>query len=158
MSLSNENPKSLWHRMRSMNRLVVRKYGPKFRAYNIILLLTTKGRKSGLLRITPLQYEEEDGLIYIGSARGARADWFRNIQDCPEVEVQIKERHFHAQAEAVTDPQRVTDFLRLRLKRHPIMIGLIMRLDGLPLRFTASDFERYAAGRALVILHPQEGS
>ena len=34
-----------------------------------VLLLTTTGRKSGLRRVTPLQYEEIDGVFYIGSAR-----------------------------------------------------------------------------------------
>jgi deazaflavin-dependent oxidoreductase (nitroreductase family) len=158
MSSSKTNPESGWHRMRSLNQFVVRKYGPKFRGYRLILLLTTKGRKSGLPRTTPLQYEEEQGLYYIGSARGIHADWVRNIMVHPEVDVQVKERRFRARAEVVIDKSRVIDFLRLRLKRHPVMVGLIMRLDGLPVRYTQLDFEEYAADKAFAVLHPLEES
>ena len=41
----------------------------------LVLLLTTTGRKSGLHRVTPLQYEEIEGKIYVGAARGQKADW-----------------------------------------------------------------------------------
>lgn len=34
----------------------------------IVLLLTTTGRKSGRPRVTPLQYEEIDGIIYLNLA------------------------------------------------------------------------------------------
>ena len=40
----------------------------------MILLLTSTGRKSGLPRVTPLQYEEIDGAWYVASAKGARAE------------------------------------------------------------------------------------
>lgn len=36
----------------------------------IVLLLTTTGRKSGKYRVTPLQYEEIDGIYYLGASRG----------------------------------------------------------------------------------------
>lgn len=144
----------VWRRMSSLNRLVLRKYGPQFRAYNIILLLTTRGRKSGLPRVTPLQYEDDNGNFYIGSARGVEADWYRNILDCPEVEVQVKERVFRAVAEPVADACRVADFFEVRLKRHPLFVGLLMRLEGLPLRYTRADLEEFAARKAMVILHP----
>ena len=65
----------------------------------MLLLLTTTGRKSGLPRTTPLQYEELDGAYYIGSARGTKADWFRNILADPHVEVEVKSKRFPAIAE-----------------------------------------------------------
>lgn len=148
------DPGIVWRGMKSLNQLILRKYGPKFRAYNIVLLLTTIGRKSGLSRVTPLQYEEDQGLFYIGSARGVYADWYLNIQACPEVEVQVKERRFRAVAEPVSDPQRVADFLEIRLKRHPLFVGLLMRLEGLPWRYSRADLESFAAQKAMVILHP----
>ena len=153
-----ENRKSksgiIWHWMKSLNRVVLRKYGPKFRAYNIVLLLTTIGRKSGLPRVTPLQYEEDQGVYYIGSARGVDADWYRNIQDCPEVEVQVKERRFRALAEPVSDAKRVADYFEIRLRRHPVFVGTLMRLEGLPLRYSRADLEAFAAQKAMVLLRP----
>ncbi len=50
----------------------------------IILLLTTTGRKSGLKRVTPLQYEKIGGDYYVGAARGVKADWVRNILAFPQ--------------------------------------------------------------------------
>lgn len=55
----------------------------------IVLLLTTMGRKSGLPRVTSLQYEEINGDYYLGSARGLKADWLRNIQSNPKVEIRV---------------------------------------------------------------------
>ena len=109
----------------------------------IVLLLTTTGRKSGKPRVTPLQYEEIDGDIYIGSARGTKADWWRNIAANPIVWVQVKSRKFEGRAELVTDLKRVADFLEYRLQKHPKMIGAIMRREGLPKKYTRADLENY---------------
>ena len=122
----------------------------------VVLLLTTTGRKSGLARVTPLQYEDVDGDFYIGSARGDQADWFQNILADPSVEVQIKERRFETLAEPVTDIERIADFLELRIQRRPRMIPGIMRFEGLPKNHTRADLEGFAAGKALVILRPLE--
>ena len=85
----------------------------------MILLLTTTGRKSGLQRVTPLQYEEIDGAWYVASAKGTKADWFQNILANRHVQVRVKARHVHGSAEPITDPTRIADFLSLRLQRHP---------------------------------------
>jgi deazaflavin-dependent oxidoreductase (nitroreductase family) len=120
----------------------------------VVLLLTTTGRKTGLPRTTPLQFEEVEGKIYVASARGAEADWFKNILANPQVHVQFDEQEYEATAEPVTDPSRIADFIELRLHRHPIMIRLIMHLfDGLPLRYNRSDLEAYCKDKAMVILH-----
>ena len=146
--------KTIYHRMKSLNSRMVRNYRRGFGPRRMVLLLTTVGRKSGKLRVTPLQFEEVDGEIYIASARGQEADWFKNIEADPNVHVQIGEREFEARAETVTEPTRIADFIELRLKRHPLMVRLIMHLfDGLPLRFKRKDLESYSEGKALVILH-----
>ena len=104
-------------------------------------------------RVTPLQYEQVDGDYYIASARGAQADWFKNILADPKVHVQIKKQEFDALAEPVTDPNRIADFIEMRLQRHPVMIRLIMHLfDGLPQRFTRADLEELCKEKAMVIL------
>jgi len=65
---------------------------------SLVLLLTTTGRKSGLPRQTPLQYEQIDGLIYVASGRGKKADWVCNITADPAVEVRLKKRRFRGLA------------------------------------------------------------
>jgi deazaflavin-dependent oxidoreductase (nitroreductase family) len=119
-----------------------------------VLLLTTIGRKSGIPRVTPLQYEEIDGAIYVGSARGTRADWYRNLLVNPNVEVRVKSRCFQGIAEPHTDPKQVAEFLKIRQQRHPKMMKIVFRGVGLPAQPTQEQLEEYAEHRALVIIQP----
>ncbi len=120
----------------------------------LVLLLTTTGRKSGRPRVTPLQYEEVDDVTCIASARGVEADWYRNLVACPQVQVQIGPRRYMATAEPITDSGRIADFLELRLRRHPHMIGMMMLLEGLPRHPSRTELEQAAQRLALVALHP----
>jgi deazaflavin-dependent oxidoreductase (nitroreductase family) len=121
----------------------------------MVLLLTTTGRKSGLPRTTPLQFERVGAELVVASARGVEADWFKNILAEPQVQVQLGRRQFAARAEPVTDPRRIADFIELRLQRHPRMIRLILHfVDGLPWRTSRAELEAFCQGKALVILHP----
>ena len=121
----------------------------------IILLLTTTGRKSGLPRITPLQYEEIDGKYYLGSARGLKADWVRNIQVNSSVNIRVKSLSFQGQAEVVIDPSRFADFIETRLERHPFIIGLIMqKVHGLPKNPSREQLKKLAENEAFVIVKP----
>ncbi len=121
----------------------------------IILLLTTTGRKSGLRRVTPLQYEKIGKDYYVGAARGVKADWVRNIQAFPQVDVRVGAKRFHGTAEVITDPSRIADFLEVRLQRHPRMIGLILeKAHGLPRRPSRAQLEELGRTEAFVILHP----
>lgn len=123
----------------------------------IVLLLTTTGRKSGLKRVTPLQYEEIDGAYYLGSARGLQADWVRNIQANPQVEVCVGARRFTGTAEVDTNPSKFADFLEVRLERHPRILGLMMeKVHHLPKRPSREQLEGLAATEALVIVNPLE--
>ena len=146
--------KTIYHRMKGLNARMMANYKHGYGPARVVMLLTTTGRKSGLPRATPLQYEEVNGDYYIASARGADADWFKNIVVNPKVHVQVRDREFDAKAEPITDPVCIADFIELRLKRHPIMIRLIMHLvDGLPLRFSRKDLEEFCRDKAMVILH-----
>jgi deazaflavin-dependent oxidoreductase (nitroreductase family) len=122
----------------------------------LVLLLTTTGRKSGLPRVTPLQYERVDGLIYVMSARGTKADWFRNILADPRVEVRIKNRRWRGIAEPITDPVRIADMLELRRARHPRLIGFLMHKDGLPVSPSREQLTAYAANLAMVVIRPDQ--
>jgi deazaflavin-dependent oxidoreductase (nitroreductase family) len=121
-----------------------------------IVLLTTTGRKSGKKRVTPLQYEKIGADYYLGAARGLNADWVRNIQSNPQVELRVGAKHVHGTAEIVTDPSRFADFMEVRLERHPRMIGLIMeKAHGLPKRPSRTQLEELAKNEAFVIVRPQ---
>jgi len=148
-----------WNRMKNIQKIHRFLYAIGLGAIigKIILLLTTTGRKSGQKRVTPLQYEQIEGNYYLGSARGTKADWYRNIAADARVEVRVKNRHFMAVAEPVTDPVKIADFLELRLQRHPAMIGLLMqKVYGLPKRPSRAQLLDLAAAEAMVIIRPSQ--
>jgi deazaflavin-dependent oxidoreductase (nitroreductase family) len=122
----------------------------------LILLLTTTGRKTGLPRVTALQYEEVDGVYMLGSSRGLRADWVRNLITNPRVEIRVRSRRFVGRAEVVSDPERIADFLALRLERHARIVGKIMEMEGLPALPSREQLVGYAAHLALVIVRPAD--
>lgn len=121
-----------------------------------ILLLMTTGRKTGRERVTPLQYELIGGDYYLGAARGLQADWVRNIQSDPHVEIRVGGKQVRGIAEVITETSRFADFLEVRLERHPRMIGLIMeKAHGLPRHPSREQLEELAGKEALVVIHPQ---
>ena len=121
---------------------------------NGIALLTTTGRKTGKSRVTPLQYEEINGKVYLGAALGPQADWVRNIKADPKVTLRIKSRCLSGTAEIQTDPHQIADFLEERLRRHPKMVGAILRDEGIPFPPQRCDLENYAARITLVVIQP----
>lgn len=123
----------------------------------LILLLTTTGRKTGLRRVTALQYEQVDGAYLLGSSRGLQADWVRNLMADPEVEIRVRAGRFRGRAEVVSDPERIADFLELRLHRHSRLVGRILEMEGLPAHPTRPQLLAYAARLALIIVRPLLG-
>lgn len=119
-----------------------------------VLLLTTIGRKSGLPRVTPLQYEEISGCYYLGSALGIKSDWYRNILANPQVEVRVRRNKFKGIAEASTDIEQLVEFIQYRLERNPHMLGAILKAHGIPAKPTREQLAEYSKDRALVIIRP----
>ena len=146
-------PNFLWRWMKALNRRMTGNFGSKTPEF--VLILTTTGRKSGLPRQTPLQFEEVDGVYFVASARGEQADWYRNLLAHPQVSVQVQGRTFSATAEPITDPTKIADFLELRLQRRPRMMRLMLRAEGLPAHFTRAQLEQFAAEKAVVALQPE---
>jgi deazaflavin-dependent oxidoreductase (nitroreductase family) len=57
-----------------------------------VLLLTTRGRRSGEPRIAPLLYLEDDGRIVVVASKGGMSQhplWYRNLLANPHCEVEI---------------------------------------------------------------------
>jgi deazaflavin-dependent oxidoreductase (nitroreductase family) len=80
----------------------------KFRANNgampngsALLLLHTKGAKSGQLRVNPLAYTRDGDRYVIIASKGGYAtnpDWYHNLVANPEVTVEVGEKRFPARA------------------------------------------------------------
>ena len=74
-----------------------------------ILLLTTKGRKTGKPSTTPLIYEVADDAYAIVASKGgapAHPGWYENLAKDPRVEVQVKGDVFPARARTSTGEER----------------------------------------------------
>ena len=89
---------------------------------NPLILLTTRGVKSGRERVTPLTYLRESGRIIIfASKAGAPSDpdWFRNLQADPEVVVEIDDERFegHASIAAPAERERLFEEMVARFPR-----------------------------------------
>jgi deazaflavin-dependent oxidoreductase (nitroreductase family) len=140
--------------LKRMNHFMRRVYGPHFPGKRFILLLSTTGRKSGESRVTPLQFELIDGIRWVGSGWGKNADWLKNIRKDPGVAVQVGGSKYPARAEMIDMPVDVANFLELRLKRHPLMVGLMLRAQGLPFKHSRQELERLARDVVVVKLLP----
>ncbi|MHA2224806.1 MAG: nitroreductase family deazaflavin-dependent oxidoreductase [Candidatus Hodarchaeales archaeon] len=146
-------PKPIWRVLKFPRLLFKLGIRPSF-----VLLLTTIGRKTGKQRVTPLQYEEENGIYYVGSARGRKADWYRNIVENSNVTIQIKSQIFDGQALTINDTHKIADFLELRLRNHPRMVGRMLKAEGLSANPTRAELERFAANVVLVAIERNEST
>jgi deazaflavin-dependent oxidoreductase (nitroreductase family) len=69
-----------------------------------ILVLRARGRKSGVIRETPLNYLVADGAVWVMAGFGQRTEWYRNLLADPAVEVRLPSRTFAGTAEEIRDP------------------------------------------------------
>ena len=80
-----------------------------------LLLLHTRGAKTGLPRTNPLVYlPDGERFVIIASKGGAPSDpdWFRNLVADPNVTVEVGTRTILARAVVVTGPERDELFAR----------------------------------------------
>ena len=73
------------------------------------LLLTTKGRRSGQPRTTPLIYGRAGERYLVVASRGgapAHPDWYQNLVAEPVVQVQVMAERFSARAHTATAAER----------------------------------------------------
>ncbi len=151
-------PRFVWRLLRFLPPRIAYSVGLGSLVGGFVLLLETKGRKSGLPRITPLQFEEIDGVIYLGSARGAKADWFQNLSADPNVKLTVGSYTFLGQADPITDPAQIADFLEHRLKLHPKFMGAMLKLEGMSPKPTREQLMQYAANRTMAAIRPIKDS
>ena len=84
-------------------------YGHDWRNGSSTLLLTTIGRRSGEPRTNALIYGRSgDDYLVVASKGGSDQPpgWFVNLQEQPEVDVQVLDRRFRARARAATPEER----------------------------------------------------
>ncbi len=74
-----------------------------------MLLLTTTGRKSGQERVTPIFYfTDGPRFVLIGSNSGAQKhpQWWLNLQEHPQAQIQVRGRRLAVTASAASGEER----------------------------------------------------
>jgi deazaflavin-dependent oxidoreductase (nitroreductase family) len=74
-----------------------------------ILLLTTKGRKTGKPRTTPLIFARDgERYLIVASQGGAPTHplWYLNLLETPEVTMQVRSKHYRAIARTPSDDEK----------------------------------------------------
>lgn len=84
------------------------------------LVLTTKGKKSGLPRHTMVLYQQLEGRRYVTAAYGARSHWYVNLGADPRVTVQTASGTESMRARTVVDSGEVSRVLE-RLRQRPLL-------------------------------------
>jgi deazaflavin-dependent oxidoreductase (nitroreductase family) len=116
------------------------------------LLLTHTGRKSGLPRKTMLEvihYEKRQQTYTVFSGWGKRSDWVKNVEQTPQVIIQVGKRSFHAQA-ARPAPEEAEDILLAYARRYPHLIRLFMRFLGYQTDGSEEDMREIARQSVIV--------
>jgi hypothetical protein len=80
----------------------------------------------------------------------------KNILADPQVEIRVKSQQFHGYAELITESSRIADYLAYRLKKHPRMVGAMLKADGISAEPNRTQLEEYAGQIVLVAIQPTE--
>ena len=100
------------------NQKVIQEFranGGKVEGRDALILLTTKGSKSGQERINPLMYVPDgDRILAVASKGGAPQDpdWYRNVQVHPQVTVEVGTEKFTTTARILSGDERTRAFAR----------------------------------------------
>jgi len=110
------------------------------------LLLNHTGRKSGLPRqavLEVIRHDPEANIYYVASGFGKKSHWFRNIQETPQVTIQIGYRKMNATARRLPHNAGEAE-LRRYAKSHPQALKELSKIIGLPYDGTLESLHRFA--------------
>lgn len=76
-----------------------------------VLILTTRGRKSGKQHTNPVNYFQRDGGYVIVASNGGRNThpaWYHNLKANPDISIQVMDKVIPVHAEAITGEARTS--------------------------------------------------
>jgi deazaflavin-dependent oxidoreductase (nitroreductase family) len=100
-----------------------------------LMVLRTRGRRSGRVRDVPLGYVIRNGSVYFCAGFGRPTHWLHNIEADPNVEVLLPGGAFAGVAEEVTDRDEWAPAMRALL----ISLGVIGRMTVGDVRHVADE-------------------
>ncbi|GAB4463561.1 MAG: nitroreductase family deazaflavin-dependent oxidoreductase [Anaerolineales bacterium] len=122
------------------------------------LMLTHTGRKSGQPRQTVLEvvyHDSETGAYFVAAAWRGKADWFKNVQANPAVQVTAGTRTFPAAAAVMQADEAARIFLAYA-RRYPLAFRELSRMMlGETLQPNMEDCLRMTQSVPLVALTPK---
>jgi deazaflavin-dependent oxidoreductase (nitroreductase family) len=113
-----------------------------------LMILRTRGRKSGEMRDAPLGYTIVGEHVYCIAGFGRRAHWFQNVLADPNVEVILPGRAFGGVAEEVTDDDERIRVVAPLLRSMGVVAGMMGM--GNPWRDSPDAIARKCEGMPLV--------
>ena len=118
-----------------------------------IMVITHRGRITGLSRQTPVNYTIIDGDIYCTAALGEKSDWYKNMIKNHEVEVWLPGSWWVGVAEDVTDSEIRYPYLRQVL----VASGFAAYAAGInPHTMPADEFELVTQSYRLIRIQRRE--
>lgn len=86
-----------------------------------IMVIGTRGRKSGLPRYAPIEYRRHGSKIYVISGWGELPHWYQNILASPDVTLQVGKDCINARATVVSNSGEVVRVLNLFRRAAPFV-------------------------------------
>jgi deazaflavin-dependent oxidoreductase (nitroreductase family) len=97
-----------------------------------LLLLTTKGVKSGKPRTVPVMFFEDGGHRFVVASFGGSPQhpaWFKNLERDPSVEVAVKGKTYKARAEVMNAADRARNWQKV-IAQQPRFAGYEQKAQG----------------------------
>ena len=94
-----------------------------------VLVLTTRGRKTGRLRKAALLYVQEERVIFCFSRRGASSQWLKNLEAGPKVWLRVGRAVRQAQGQLVQDSLERKRVLAKLQSKYGAPANLLLRGD-----------------------------
>jgi deazaflavin-dependent oxidoreductase (nitroreductase family) len=121
------------------------------------LLLTHRGRKSGLTRRTPLEvlhFDPRSRESVVLSAWGRKADWYRNIEASAPLEVETAGERYLPAPRVLTAEEAYAVITEYAI-RHPLAARVLERAFGYPITRSAASRRAFADSAVLVAFRPR---
>ncbi|MFX1366514.1 MAG: nitroreductase/quinone reductase family protein [Promethearchaeota archaeon] len=120
----------------------------------IILILKTKGWKTGKTRRTPLEYRRYEGTITIFAARGEDATWIKNLRSNPDnASVMHGFHHFKPRLEFVSELKQKITIMKWYVSKFSKAAKVLFGWDPNKDNLETTNFSKLSNLITIILLH-----